>query len=179
MLGYVCLHFLPINSCKVIEYINKEIIPQLNLIFTYQSQYFKKKESEILQELTLYSQTCSIVITNMYVTLHDPVDTLSTFTNVGNLILTRCHEDTVIYFIQVQLIYNVVLVSCAQQSDLVIYIYICAYMCVNIYIYMYILFSDSFPLQVITKYSSLVLCGRSLLFTYFIYNSMYMLIPNS
>ena len=45
-----------------------------------------------------------------------------------------------LYFIEVQLIYNIVLVSGVQQSDL----YICA---VLIYIFhMYNIFQDSFPL---------------------------------
>ena len=45
------------------------------------------------------------------------------------------------FFIEVQLIYNIMLVSGLQHSDSVIHIYI--------YIYS---FSDSFPLYVITRY---------------------------
>ena len=63
--------------------------------------------------------------------------------------------------------YNVVLVSDVQQSVSVIYIYI--------------LFSYSFPLLVITRYliEFPLLHNRSLLFIYFIYSSMYMLIAKS
>ena len=57
--------------------------------------------------------------------------------------------------IEVQLIYNVVLVSGVQQSDSVLYIYIhthihiCIHTCICICICS---FSDSFPLQVIIRY---------------------------
>ena len=84
------------------------------------------------------------------------------------------------------------LVSGVHQSDSVFYIYICVYVCVYIYIYIYICihthththihsFSDSFPIQVITEYwvEFPVLYSRSLLIIYFIYNSVYLLIPNS
>ena len=48
-------------------------------------------------------------------------------------------------FIEVQLIYNAVLVSGVQHSNSVIHIYV--HICVCEYIYMYIYsFSDSFPL---------------------------------
>ena len=45
-----------------------------------------------------------------------------------------------ICFIEVQLIYNVVLISTVQQSESVVLIYMCRYMCMCIYkIYIYIL----------------------------------------
>ena len=54
-------------------------------------------------------------------------------------------------FFEVWLIYNVVLVSGVQQSDLVIHIYM--YICIYS-------FSDSFPLQVIYyKILSIVFCA--------------------
>ena len=52
------------------------------------------------------------------------------------------------FLIEVYLIYNVVLVSGVQHSDLVIHTYI-KYIYVHIYIYS---FSDSSPLYVIVKY---------------------------
>ena len=71
------------------------------------------------------------------------------------------------------MIYNVVLVSGIQQSDLVLCIYI-YYICICS-------FSDSFPLEGITKYwvQFPVLYSRSLLVICFIYGNVYMLIPNS
>ena len=66
-----------------------------------------------------------------------------------------------IFKIEVQLIYNVVLVSGIQQSDPDIYIYVYMYIhikthtYIHVYIYTYIYthtFSDSFPLQVTAKY---------------------------
>ena len=53
---------------------------------------------------------------------------------------------------------------------------------ISLYIYVYICsFPDSFPFQVITKYWVYfsVLYNRSLLVSYFIYSSVYLLIPNS
>ena len=56
-----------------------------------------------------------------------------------------------IFLIEVLLIYNVVLVSCVEQSDSDIYIYI--YVCVCVYIYMYILFHYGLLQEI--EYSSL------------------------
>ena len=55
------------------------------------------------------------------------------------------------YYIEVQLMYNVVLVSGVQHSDSVLYIYIC------IYVYIYILFQTLFPYKLLQniEYSSL------------------------
>ena len=47
------------------------------------------------------------------------------------------------FFLEVSLIYNVVLVSGVQQSDSAIYIYIYIYICIYIYIFQ-ILFGSSF-----------------------------------
>ena len=66
--------------------------------------------------------------------------------------------------IEVQLIYDVVLVSSAQQSDSVTHVYIS--------ILFQILFHYSLLQDI--EYSS-VLYSRSLLFTYFIYSRVYML----
>ena len=74
----------------------------------------------------------------------------------------------VYFFIEVELIYNVVLVSSVQQSDSVIHIYI--------------LFQILFHYRLLQdiEYSSLCyIYSRSLLFTYFIYSSVCMLIPKS
>ena len=51
---------------------------------------------------------------------------------------------------------------------------------IQVYLYLCIFFPDSFPLQVIKKYwiQFLVLHSRSLLTVYFIYSSVYTLIPN-
>ena len=68
----------------------------------------------------------------------------------------------ILYFlIEVQFVYNVLLVSYIQQSDSVIYV--------------------SFPLQVITKCQIQfpMLHSRSLLVIYFIHSSVHRLIPNS
>ena len=78
-----------------------------------------------------------------------------------------------LFLIEIQLIYNVVLVSGAQQSDSIIYIYTHKYTThththTHTYTYIYL---DSFPLQVNTdiEYRSLcyVLYSRSLLFICF------------
>ena len=54
-----------------------------------------------------------------------------------------------IYFTDIQLIYNVMLVSAVQQSDSVIHLHTCVY----IYIYIYThTFSYSFPLWFIIQY---------------------------
>ena len=68
-----------------------------------------------------------------------------------------------IYFIEVQLIYSVVLISAVQQSDSVIHIYI------------YILFH--YGLSQDTEFP--VLYSRTLLFIPPIYNSLHLLMPHS
>ena len=75
-------------------------------------------------------------------------------------------------FFRVQLIYNVVLVSGAQQSESAIHIHICT------------LFQILFPyrpLQTIeSRVPSTVPCAiQQVLVDYFIYSNVYMLIPNS
>ena len=60
------------------------------------------------------------------------------------------------FFIEIQLIYNVVLISDVQESDSVyIYIYniytIHMYICIHVYVHIYS-FLDSFPLKVIIRY---------------------------
>ena len=54
------------------------------------------------------------------------------------------------------------------------------YIYIHAYIDIYFLFSDSFPLQVITRYwiQSSVLLNRSLLFVCFVCSSVYLLIPS-
>ena len=65
------------------------------------------------------------------------------------------------------------LVLDVQNSDSVIYIYKNIY----IYIYIYILFQPPFPYRLLQsiEYNFLVLHSKSLLATYLIYNSVYML----
>ena len=65
------------------------------------------------------------------------------------------------------MIYNVVLVSGVPQSDSVINIHIS------------ILFQILFPSKLLQNIEFSVLYSRSLLNVYFIYSSVYMLIPNS
>ena len=84
--------------------------------------------------------------------------------------------------IEIQLIYNIVLVSGIQHSDSVTYIHIYKYflMCVCV-IYIYICtFQVLFHYRFLrnTEYISLAIC-RSWLVIYFTYSSVYILIPNS
>ena len=81
--------------------------------------------------------------------------------------------------IEVQLIYNVVLVSGVQQSDSVIHIYVYVYIYIYIYIYIYVLFQIIFPYRLLQEIEFSGLYSRSLLIIYFVYNSVYLLIPNS
>ena len=60
-----------------------------------------------------------------------------------------------IYFFEVQLIYNVVLVCGIQQSDSVSYIYMCLY----IYIYIYIFFFIFFSIVVYYRILNIVPCA--------------------
>ena len=62
--------------------------------------------------------------------------------------------EVIFIFIEVQPVYNVVLVSGVQQSDSVMYIY-------KLYIYY---FSDYFPLQVITRFQNCYQCYTVSLF---------------
>ena len=81
--------------------------------------------------------------------------------------------------IELQLIYNTVLVSGVQQSDSVIHTHTYMYMYVYIYIYIYIyIFKGYFPLQVLRDIVQFpVVYSKSLLVIYFIYSCMYLLIP--
>ena len=56
------------------------------------------------------------------------------------------------HFIELQLIYNVVLVSGIQQNYSVIYIYMCVCVCVCIYIYMYIIYIYIYPFSIMVYY---------------------------
>ena len=78
------------------------------------------------------------------------------------LILVLIAEDD-FYLIEVQLIYNVVLVSSVQPV---------------IQLYIYILFQIIFPYRSLQNLEYSSLYGRSLLVIYFTYSSVYMLIPN-
>ena len=78
--------------------------------------------------------------------------------------------DFCFFYIEVWLIYNV-LVSSVQQSDSFIY--------THIYMYIYFRFFSIIGYHKILSSLWYTYCGRSLLFTYFIYSSVYMLIPNS
>ena len=57
------------------------------------------------------------------------------------------------YFIELQLIYNVVLISAIQQSDSVLYIYMCVCVCVCVYTHTF--FFIFFSIMVYELYSSL------------------------
>ena len=72
------------------------------------------------------------------------------------------------FYVGVQLIYSIVLVSGVQQSGAVLYIYMC------VYIYIYILFHILFHYGLLF----LVLYSRTLSFIHSIYNSLHLLIPN-
>ena len=52
-------------------------------------------------------------------------------------LLVHSPLNTLKKFIDVLLIYNVVLITAVQQSDPVSYIYICVCVCVCVYIYIY------------------------------------------
>ena len=73
----------------------------------------------------------------------------------------------ILFDIRVYLIYNVVLVSSVRQSDSFIHIHIS------------ILFQMLFPCSLLQNIEFPVLYRRSLLIIYFMYSSVYLLIPNS
>ena len=76
------------------------------------------------------------------------------------------------FFVEVELIYNVVFISAVKQSVSVVYIYK--------YTYIYSFFRF-FSIIGYYKILNIVpwLYSRSLLFIYFIFSSVYLLIPNS
>ena len=73
---------------------------------------------------------------------------------------------TLFYFVEVQLIYNVVLITAVQQSDLV----------VHTYIFLHILFHYGLSQDV--EYSSLWYKVGPCCLMHFIYTSLHLLIPN-
>ena len=86
-----------------------------------------------------------------------------------NEFFPRQNLDTVFFKKNLSLVYHIVLVSGVQQSDSFIYIHIS------------IVFQILFPCRVLqnTEYEFPMLYSRSLVIIYFMYSSVYLLIPNS
>ena len=104
----------------------------------------------------------------------------SLYTTAGFVFLSIGCGHHFFFLIEVQLIYSVVLVSGVQQIDSVLYVYIYTHIYMYVHIHIYILFR-SFSIMVYYKVLNIVpvLYNRTLLFIYFIYSSVYILIPNS
>ena len=83
--------------------------------------------------------------------------------------------------IEIELLYNVVLVSSIQPSDSIMCMYKYIYSYIRIYKYVYSFFFQSLPLKITTgcRVEFPVLYRRSLLIICFINSSVYILIPNS
>ena len=82
-----------------------------------------------------------------------------------------------VYFIDIQLIYNAVLITAVQQNDTVTHIYVCVYIYIYIHTFFFILFSIMVYHRVLNIVS--VLYSITLLFSHPIYKSLHLLTSTS